>query len=374
MLEVRSRRVGGATYQVPVEVPAAPRPHARRPLARRLRPQPPREVDGRAPRQRDHRRAHRSRAAPGSARTTSTAWRRPTRPSPTTAGRRPRPRWRARARRCGGRGALAWTLRPPRCGRACRRARRSAVSLALRARRQQAASCSGLRVASAMPVTASAERADHLEPEAALGHRLGVEERLARRRRACRPRSASGRSTSRKISSAMTPDHRDRDRGRLRGGEDGERASAPIANTAITTSALPWRSAPPWESSASPPGGVNSKVVISSEANRQIAATRQASGSSRVSRVTSVTCAPPIRRARPRPGAFPGLAATASSSARRGEQPARAPGAAVPRSLGARAAGAGAGSAAAAARRRSAPRRPRSGPRSPRAGCASAPS
>ena len=33
VLEVRSRRVGGATYQVPVEVPAAPRAHARRPLA-----------------------------------------------------------------------------------------------------------------------------------------------------------------------------------------------------------------------------------------------------------------------------------------------------------------------------------------------------
>ena len=41
VLEVRSRRVGGATYQVPVEVPAAPRPHPRRPLARQLRPRPP---------------------------------------------------------------------------------------------------------------------------------------------------------------------------------------------------------------------------------------------------------------------------------------------------------------------------------------------
>ena len=38
VLEVRSRRVGGATYQVPVEVPPTG-PHPRGPLARRLRPQ-----------------------------------------------------------------------------------------------------------------------------------------------------------------------------------------------------------------------------------------------------------------------------------------------------------------------------------------------
>ena len=54
VLEVRSRRVGGATYQVPVEVPPAPRPHPRRALARRFRPQPQREVDVRASRARDH--------------------------------------------------------------------------------------------------------------------------------------------------------------------------------------------------------------------------------------------------------------------------------------------------------------------------------
>ena len=35
-LEVKSRRVGGATYQVPVEVAAPPGQHARHPLARRL--------------------------------------------------------------------------------------------------------------------------------------------------------------------------------------------------------------------------------------------------------------------------------------------------------------------------------------------------
>ena len=54
VLEVRSRRVGGATYQVPVEVPA----RRARTLAVRwlvqLRPRPPREVDARAPRERDH--------------------------------------------------------------------------------------------------------------------------------------------------------------------------------------------------------------------------------------------------------------------------------------------------------------------------------
>ena len=40
-IEVRSRRVGGATYQVPVEVRAGPPPGARHPLApdRRARPQ-----------------------------------------------------------------------------------------------------------------------------------------------------------------------------------------------------------------------------------------------------------------------------------------------------------------------------------------------
>ena len=96
VLEVRSRRVGGATYQVPGRGARPPRPHARRPLARRVRPPAPREDDGPAPRQRADGRARPSRAARTSARTTSTAWRRPTRPSRTTAGSR-RPRRRARA-------------------------------------------------------------------------------------------------------------------------------------------------------------------------------------------------------------------------------------------------------------------------------------
>ena len=66
--------------------PGAPRPHPRRPLARRVRPPAPREVDGPAPRQRAAWTRSPSRAAPTSARTTSSAWRRPTRPSRTTAG------------------------------------------------------------------------------------------------------------------------------------------------------------------------------------------------------------------------------------------------------------------------------------------------
>ena len=88
VLEVRSRRVGGANYQVPVEVP----PRRARTLAIRwlvdVRPRAPREGDGRAARRRAHGRASTSRAARSSARTTSTGWRRPTRPSRTTAGKR----------------------------------------------------------------------------------------------------------------------------------------------------------------------------------------------------------------------------------------------------------------------------------------------
>ena len=45
-LEVKSRRVGGATYQVPVEVAGAPRAHARHALARPVRARAPREDDG----------------------------------------------------------------------------------------------------------------------------------------------------------------------------------------------------------------------------------------------------------------------------------------------------------------------------------------
>ena len=45
-LEVRSRRVGGATYQVPVEVKPGSRQHAVPALAHRLLPRPSREDHG----------------------------------------------------------------------------------------------------------------------------------------------------------------------------------------------------------------------------------------------------------------------------------------------------------------------------------------
>ncbi len=48
-LEVKSRRVGGATYQVPVEVRPRRATTLADPLDRRLRPSAPREDDGRAP-------------------------------------------------------------------------------------------------------------------------------------------------------------------------------------------------------------------------------------------------------------------------------------------------------------------------------------
>ena len=54
MLEVRSRRVGGANYQVPVEVRAEPRHHARVAVARQLRRARARALDGGPARRRDH--------------------------------------------------------------------------------------------------------------------------------------------------------------------------------------------------------------------------------------------------------------------------------------------------------------------------------
>ena len=60
-LEVRSRRVGGATYQVPVEVRAAAGDHAGPALAGQLLPGPPREDHGRAPHERAARREQRPR-------------------------------------------------------------------------------------------------------------------------------------------------------------------------------------------------------------------------------------------------------------------------------------------------------------------------
>jgi ribosomal protein S7 len=83
VLEVRSRRVGGATYQVPVEVPAR---RARTLAVRWLV-----DLAGASTRCRSVSPARSStrsssRAGPGSARTTSTAWPRPTRPLLITAG------------------------------------------------------------------------------------------------------------------------------------------------------------------------------------------------------------------------------------------------------------------------------------------------
>ena len=85
VLEVSSRRVGGATYQVPVEVPpAAPAPSRSAGSSSspatgarsRWRSASPTSCSTPSP----------SRAARTSARTTSSAWHRPTRPSRTTAG------------------------------------------------------------------------------------------------------------------------------------------------------------------------------------------------------------------------------------------------------------------------------------------------
>ena len=90
-LEVKSRRVGGATYQVPVEV----RPRRANTLAIRwivgLRPPAAGEDDGAAPGGRAARRLQRRRAPPSSAATTCRRWPSRTRPSPTTAGNAPVP-------------------------------------------------------------------------------------------------------------------------------------------------------------------------------------------------------------------------------------------------------------------------------------------
>ncbi len=85
VLEVRSRRVGGATYQVPVEVP----PRRARTLAVRWLVSFARQRREKTMAQRlanELLDASSSRATHTSARTTSTGWRRPTRPSHTTAG------------------------------------------------------------------------------------------------------------------------------------------------------------------------------------------------------------------------------------------------------------------------------------------------
>ncbi len=60
-LEVKSRRVGGATYQVPIEVRAVPPEHPRPALARQVRRRASREDHGRAPHERAPRRQQRPR-------------------------------------------------------------------------------------------------------------------------------------------------------------------------------------------------------------------------------------------------------------------------------------------------------------------------
>ena len=62
-LEVKSRRVGGATYQVPGRGPAPPGHHPGHPLAGGLRPPAPGEDHGRAPGQRAARRLQRHRSS-----------------------------------------------------------------------------------------------------------------------------------------------------------------------------------------------------------------------------------------------------------------------------------------------------------------------
>ena len=58
-LEVKSRRVGGATYQVPIEVKPRPGDHAGAALADHLLPRPPREDHDRPADERDPRRQQR---------------------------------------------------------------------------------------------------------------------------------------------------------------------------------------------------------------------------------------------------------------------------------------------------------------------------
>ena len=85
-LEVKARRVGGATYQVPMEV----RPERRRDpgaaLADQLRPQPERKDHDGASCRRDHGRCPTASAALSRSVRTSTRWQRPTRRSLTIVG------------------------------------------------------------------------------------------------------------------------------------------------------------------------------------------------------------------------------------------------------------------------------------------------
>ena len=91
LLEVKTRRVGGANYQVPIEVPQNRRTSlALRWLILNARSRPEKGMADKAGR-RVERRRESCAAARLRRRMTSTVWPRPTRPSPTTGGRRRSP-------------------------------------------------------------------------------------------------------------------------------------------------------------------------------------------------------------------------------------------------------------------------------------------
>ena len=325
MLEVRSRRVGGATYQVPVEVPA-----------RRARTLAVRWLVGFARNRREKSMADRlaneildSLSAAGrrleaqGRHLPHGAGQQGLRPLPLVASRCSPPSrggcTLAVTRPAGGRGGGACGGgRRPRAWSPLRRGRRSSgLGLAHRptaARPAARASAGAARRAargSASPARSRSRRAPARRSSRARTLPAAPPRRRRRtgaRRRASRPRwRRAGRRAGRPAAPA-TPATATAVAAGFEAVKTAS-ASAPIANTAITARALPWRSAPPCESSASPPGGVNSKVVISSEAKRQIAAARQASGSRRVRRLTSVMCSPPSPLACPRPRACPELRA-----------------------------------------------------------------
>ena len=98
-LEVKSRRVGGATYQVPVEVKPEPLHHAGAALAGQLLARQRREKTMTERLMNEILDASNGLGAASSVARTPTRWPSPTRPSRTTAGRRPGEPTGARPRR-----------------------------------------------------------------------------------------------------------------------------------------------------------------------------------------------------------------------------------------------------------------------------------
>ena len=88
VLEVKSRRVGGATYQGSSRGPSGPPDGARAAVADSVLPQPARSHDGRTARRRGHRRLQNEEAERSRSGKIRTRWRRLTRRSPTIAGKR----------------------------------------------------------------------------------------------------------------------------------------------------------------------------------------------------------------------------------------------------------------------------------------------